>query len=233
MAKELYFCHQEFERTVREALSIYDRPLTDADVAAITELDCSNFSFSSEDLDVLSCFQALRDLTINTNADDLSFLQKMSELEHLDMECWSQKNAFDLRALSHLHKLKYLFISGGDISDMDLLHSEALVGLRELEDLCFHEFGTVDLQPLRHMPWIRTFFCGWANSVKHVEAIGTLQKLKELTLISFAMKDLDFLDALPSDLELELCSLGVEKGIPYEKLKRFYKGNFDEIDKYP
>ena len=233
MAKELCFCHQEFEYVVREILSIHDRPLTDADVAAITELDCSNFSFRAEDLGVLSCFEGLRDLTININADDLSFLRKMPKLERLDIECWSLKEGLDLRALSHLHRLRYLFISGGDISDMDILHTEALVGLRELESLGFHEFGTVDLQPFGQMSWLKIFLCGWANSVKHVEAIGMLQNLKELTLIYLAMKDLDFLDTLPSDMELELCSLGVEKGIPYEKLKRFYKGNFDEIDKYP
>ena len=230
---ELCFCDEEFERTVREILSVYDRPLTDADVAAITKLDCSNFGFRSEDLGVLACFKGLRELTVNINADDLSFLQKMPKLESLDMECWSLKEKLDLRALSHLHGLRYLFISGGDISDMDILHTEALVGLRALESLGFHEFGTVDLRPLEQMPWLQAFFCGWANGVRHVEAIGALQNLKELTLICFAMKDLDFLEALPSDLKLTLCSLGVEKGIPYEKLKRFYKGNFDEIDEYP
>lgn len=113
---------------------------------------------------------------------------------------------------------------------MDILHTEVLTELKQLVEITFHEFGSVDLQFLRDMPQIKTFFCGWADHVEHIEAIESLTHLESLTLISVEMDDLVFLDTLPEDMEIELCALKVRDGIPMEKLGRFPNHDYDEID---
>ena len=56
---ELHFKHREFERAVRAHLHLFDRPITDADAASVTDLDLSDFYFLPEDGQTLSCFRNL------------------------------------------------------------------------------------------------------------------------------------------------------------------------------
>ena len=77
----------------------------------------------------------LKSLAINTGSEDHSFLQWFPMLETLDMVCWNRCNAVDFRAFRHLKNLKWLFVSGGDISDIDFLNLDALTDLRSLRNL--------------------------------------------------------------------------------------------------
>ena len=116
------------------------------------------------------------------------------------------------------------------MSSIDYKILEGLAGLKRLESLTLHEFGTVDLHPLRKMPWLKGLYCGYANEVYDIYAIAELCNLEGLTLIDVEMDNLDFLDKFPDSLIIELCGLRVKKGIDHSKLSRFTEGDFDEIE---
>ena len=221
MEKALVFHHPEFEEEVRQQLQIFDRPIDPSDAARVTQLDLSNFDFLAEDELLLENFCQVKSLAINTGSEDHSFLQWFPMLETLDMVCWNRCNAVDFRVFRHLKNLKWLFVSGGDISDIDFLNLDALTDLRSLRNLRLHEFGTVDLKPVEQMPWLSGLFCGYANEVRNAKAIGALKRLKELELIDIKVEDLGFLDTLPDDLALELCGVDVRKGFDPDQLRRF------------
>ena len=116
------------------------------------------------------------------------------------------------------------------MSSIDYKNLEGLVGLNNLESLTLHEFGTVDLRPLRRMPWLKGVYCGYANEVYDIDAIAELCSLEALTLIDVEMDNLDFLDKFPESLVIGLCGLRVKQGIDRSKLSRFTEGDFDEIE---
>ena len=230
MAKELIFYHPEFEQVVRHELLISDRVITDEDALKVFDLDCSNFTFDSRDYEALFAFENLDYLTINTRADELDFLKKLPLLEELNLETWGGNNMVDFNHFSHLEHLRELCVSGGDISDIDYKNLDGLVKLKKLEGLTLHEFGSVDLRPLRRMPWLKGLCCGYANEVYDIDAIAELCNLEALTLIDVEMDNLDFLDKFPDSLIIELCGLRVKQGIDRSKLSRFTEGDFYEIE---
>ena len=230
MAKELVFYHHEFEQIVRQELLISDRAITDEDALKVFDLDCSNFTFDSRDYDALSAFKNLDRLVINTRADELDFLKELPLLEELNLETWGGDNTVDFNCFSHLAHLRELFVSGGDVSSIDYKNLEGLTGLKNLETLTLHEFGTVDLRPLRKMPWLKGLYCGYANEVYDIDDIAELCYLEGLTLIDVEIDNLDFLDKFPDSLIIELCGLRVKQGVDYNKLSRFTESDFDEID---
>ncbi len=229
MSNSLVFHHREFERDVRKKLNKPEGQITDSDVSVITELVCTNYTFKHEDLDTLKCFINLEKLFIETIDSDLSFLCSFRKLKELEVICISSADEIDFSAFSELRNLECLFVSGGDISDIDFINTNALTGLKKLTDLSFHEFGTVDLSFLNQMPWIEEFLCGYAYEVLNIESIGKLKKLESLTLIDIEIENLDFLDSLPDTMSLELCGLEIQNGIDMEKLKRFSETDIDEI----
>lgn len=178
----------------------------------------------------MSAFKNLKSLAIDTRADELDFLKKLPFLEELYIEAWSSDNTVDFLCFSHLEHLKKLCVSGGDISDIKLKNLDGLTALKTLEHLTLHEFGSVDLRPLRSMPWLKRLFCGYANEVFDIDAIASLVNLESLELVSVEMDDLSFLDALPDSIEIVLSALKVKQGIDRGKLSRFLAGDFDCID---
>ena len=230
MAKELIFYHPEFEKVVRHELLISDRAITDEDALNVFDLDCSDFTFDSRDYDALSAFKNLDWLTINTRADELDFLKELPLLEELNLETWGGNNSVDFNCFSHLVHLRELFVSGGDVSSIDYKNLEGLAELKNLESLTLHEFGTVDLRPLRRIPWLNGLYCGYANEVYDIDAIAELSNLEGLTLIDVEMDNLDFLDNFPDSLVIELCGLKIKSDVDYNKLSRFIEGEFDELE---
>lgn len=224
---ELTFCHPEFECEVREQLGIFDRPLTDADARNVRSLDLTNFSFSLEDLDTLSRFTELTDLGIEMHIVSSSFWRSFSKMQDLYLCCWGGPVDFD--SFRKMEDLKSLWVSGGDLSDIDFLNLNALTNLKKLRILGLHEFGTVDLAPLREMPQLRIFYLGWAKKVIDIETIGTMTQLNELKLNGLYVDDLDFLYMLPDTLQLEMCGNHVYGGVDPAKWNRFSKHNISEI----
>ena len=226
--KELYFHKDGFEDAVREELQIYDRPITDEDALLALNLDCSNFTFNSEDCDTLCVFKNLEVLSINVGFENLSFLQGLPKLEELSMEFY--RHNFDCAYLVPLQNLRTLFVSGGDISDFEFHNFEELTKLPLLEDLSLHEFGTVNLAALRQMPYLKEFFCGYANDVYNIEAISYLVNLEALTLIDVTMPNLNFMRTLPDKMVLELCGVNILENVDFTELNRFQEYDLSEIE---
>ena len=198
------------------------------DIASVTILDFSMIDFEPEYLDALCLFHNLKSLAICIHAEDLSFLSSFPQLEDLDLVCWNKRNCVDFKYFACLKELSYLYVSGGDISSIAYRNLDALTELKHLQYLSLHEFGEVDLAPLAKMPWIESFFCGYADRVVHPEAIGQISGLKELVLIDFEVDNLDFLDQLDSDLSLDLCAIRSKDIYRPEQLTRFRNVDISE-----
>ena len=226
--KELQFCNKEFEKVVRHELLIYDRPITDEDALLAYDLDCSEFTFDIEDCETLCAFKNLDWLSINVGFEDLSFLKELPELEELSMEFYQHN--FDFSYLVPLQNLRTLFVSGGDISDFEFHNFEELTKLPHLEDLSLHEFGAVNLAALRQMPYIKGFFCGYANNVYNIEAISYLVNLEGLTLIDVTIPNLNFMRTLPDNMILDLCGVNILENVDFTELHRFKEYDLSEIE---
>ena len=225
--KELQFFNKKFEDVVRHELLIYDRPLTEEDALVAYDLDCSEFTFDIEDCDTLCALKNLDWLSINVGFEDLSFLKELPKLEELSMEFY--RHNFNFSYLTPLKNLRTLFVSGGDISDFEFHNFEELTKLPHLEDLSLHEFGTVNLTALRQMPYLKGFFCGYANKVYNTEAISYLVNLEGLTLIDVTLPNIDFLRTLPSTMVLDLCGVNILENVDFKELERFEECALDDI----
>ena len=124
--------------------------------------------------------------------------------------------------------LKYLSVSGGEISDIDFVNVEALKNLPSLTSLRLHEFGTVDLSFLKEMQRLDSFYCGYANEVFSADSISCLVNLSELTLIGFEVDNLDFLKPLNKDLWLDLCTMKLQHEIDDSIIKAFCNRSITE-----
>ena len=225
--KELVFYSHKFELEVRMALSITDRNIYPSDVLKISELDLAEMRFDVRDCDVMCRFENLESLYINFGYKDISFLSSLKKLRLLNLESYC--STFDFKYLSELKGLNELFISGGDYSGMRLDNLEAISGIDGLEYLGLHEFGYVDLRPLKKMPQLKDFLCGWADEVINYDSIGDLKSLKTLTLIDLKLDDIDFLRNMPVDMSLELCGINFTKEIDIGIFDRFSKKDLSEI----
>ena len=127
-------------------------------------------------------------------------------------------------------QLKNLVVSGGDVSGINYKNLDGIAELKSLENLTLHEFGAVDLHPLRRMTWLKCFYCGYAKEVNDIEAVASFEDPKQITLIDLDIDSLDFLDAFPDNTVLELALLRVKKGIDRKKLLRFTNGDFGDIE---
>lgn len=226
MEKELVFYHPEFEKIVRKKLTIEDRPIYLTDVLNIFELDLSGFCFDIRDCEALSQFKNLQCLDIDFGFEDISFIASLKNLTDLSFEYGYD---FDFKYLSELENLKDLFVSGGVYSSMKLINLEMISEISSLESLCLHEFGYVDLHPLKKMRNLKRFLCGWADKVDNYDSIGELKNLEELILIDFQMDNIEFLKKLPVDMSLELCGIQFTKEIDISILERFEEKDISEI----
>ena len=217
----IIFHHREFEFAVRENTKIFGRPIEDQDLLQVELLDCSNFDFPHEDLETLKKCKTLKTLVINIGMISLDFLSAFPMLEDLLLVYWG--GAVDFRDFSCLQNLESLVVSGGDYSSIPFIETDALISMKKLTSLTFHEFGTVDLGFLERMPWLEEFFCGWPNKVTNVSSIGKLIRLQKLTLMDMYLDDLNFLDTLPDTVTLDFIVEVKNSGYRPEKLRRFIR----------
>ena len=225
----LTFFHSEFEREVRNRLSVFDRDITEEDALLVSELDLTNFDFVSEDIETLFLFSNLISLSINIGEQDSSFWNHFSKLQDLYWCCWGSK--IDFSVFSNMDSLKALMVSGGDYSHIKFSGLASLIQLRYLEELILHEFGPVDLSPLESMMQLKHFSLLYTDSAQSIETIGKLYWLESLTLRGLYIDNLDFLDSLPNNIELELCGIEMygRKKADVLKWKRFEKRVISEI----
>lgn len=227
MEKELLFYNCEFEDAVRKKLLIKDRPIYVSDVLKVFDLDLSEVDFDVRDSDTLCKFENLECLYIDFGFEDISFLSCLKKLNELNLEYYC--SVFDFKYLSKLKCLKKLFVSGGCWSNMRLVNLEFISDISSLEQLALHEFGCVDLRPLRKMQQLRSFYCGYAEKVYNYNAIGSLVNLEELTLIDFQMDNIEFLKELPANMHLLLCGTEFTKEIDVSIFNRFVEKDVSEL----
>ncbi len=198
-----------------------------SDILEVTELDLSIYALHDKDMEILKEFKNIKYLGIESREPDLSYLKFFPLLESLQIEY--PYAPFNIESVCHLTELSDLWISGGLISNMDIINTEALARLTKLEYLGFHEFGTVDLSFLKKLPGLRSFFCGYANKVYNIESIKHLTALEELNLADIDINNLDFLGYIPEKAFVELCGIRLWENPSLEILKRFSKTDISEI----
>lgn len=223
---ELRFSHPEFEDEVRSELKIYDRPITGEDALLVLHLDLSNFDFRDEDMVTLSFFKNLKHLDVNMWHSTPDFWHGFPHMEDLYV-CVGDD--FDFSSFQNMKELSYLFVSGGDYSNVDYLNLEALLPLEKLQEVQLHEFGSVDLLPFASMPQLRELGVHYANKIHNIDIIGDLSQLEELRLTGLYVDSLDFLDRLPDRVRLDMCGIHVYGGVDPTKWKRFTERDICEI----
>lgn len=226
----LMFYHAEFEKEVRERLNVFDRDITELDALSVSELDLTMFDFKDEDIETLFLFSNLTSLSINIGQQNAFFWNHFPKLQDLYWCCWGFE--IDFSVFSNLADLTYLMVSGGDYSDIKFNRLDALIPLRNLEELILHEFGPVDLAPLEKMSQLKHFQLLYTDSAQNIETIGKLHWLESLVLCGLYVDNLDFLDLLPDRIELELCGIEIygRKEVDVLKWKRFKKRDICEIE---
>ena len=227
---ELLFHNSEFEREVRERLNVFDRAVTDADAQLITELDLTNFSIEDEDIDTLMRFNNLKSLALEMRNKDSLFWDHFTKLEDLLWVTWN--GPVDFSIFTNLTELTQLTVSGGDYSNIAFENLEAIIPLKKLRYLELHEFGPVDLSPLEKMKQLKSLAVRYSHEIKNIETISTMTQLEFLELDGLGVDNLDFLDALPSNLELKMCGIEIygTKKVDVSKWKRFLKRDICEIE---
>lgn len=221
MAKEIRFKNRYFEAAIRKQINRNEGAVFDEDLKAVTDI-YYEWDPWGDDTELLYELSGLKVLHVETNRIPL-FLKNMPNLEVLELTFWGSQ-VFDFKWVNYLEKLKSLCISGGDHSSINLINETAILNLHELKDIVLHEFGSVDLEFLKDLNQLTSFYCGYANDVLNIDTIAYLQNLKELTLIDIPVNDLEFLNAFDDNLEVELCALWLPEGFnesKLEKLKRF------------
>jgi len=229
MTQPLVFYNKMFENAVREALNVFEGPLYRNDVEKITQLELADFDFEAEDFATLIKFKNLKKLDISAFAWKLNFLKAFPELEDLHIEVWNNDNILAFNDFKNLHKLKSLTVSGGMYSTIQFINLENLQPLNLLKSLSLHEFGFVNLQPLANCSQIEEFYCRYGKRVANISVVKNFTSLKSLTLIGLKLDNLDFLDAFPDDIYLELCGLEITEPVNVDKLKRFNNADICEI----
>lgn len=226
---ELTFDRPEFEKQVREKLNIYDRPITDQDVLAITDIDLSEiYCCSDEMVETLSYFHNLNYLDVSTRKVPAKFWDNFPKMEELFWICLS--GHVDFNWFRNMEKLNNLCVSGGDYSGIDYLHLDALLGLKKLEYLELHEFGSVDIAPLASMTQLKCFALRYADKVINIEAISKMGFLEELVMDDLWLENADFLDGLPDTVRLEMCGMQFYNDVDVRKWKRFKERDICEIE---
>ena len=136
----------------------------------------------------------------------------------------------DFNCFRHMVNLNNLCVSGGDYSGIDYLNLGALQGLKRLEALELHEFGSVDIAPLGSMTQLKWFALRYPDKVINIETISSMVFLEELVLHDLWLDNADFLDGLPDTVRLEMCGMQFYNNVDVRKWKRFTNRDICEIE---
>ena len=143
----LVFDDPMFERALRDAMDIHDRPITQKDAYGVREIDIHNDKSEGamfSDISPLQYFVNLERLTFNSNL--ISDLSPLAGLEKLTMLTVAYNQVSDITPLANLVNLNELYLGYNQISDIS-----ALAGLTELRRLNLEENMLESVLPLQYL----------------------------------------------------------------------------------
>ena len=162
------------------------------------------------DLTPLQSLSSLQHLDLNrTRVRDLTSLKYLSDLQSLDL---SSTQVRDLTPLQSLLSLQSLYLGGTQVSDLSPLQS-----LSSLRELSLSNTQISDLTPLQSLSSLQTLYLS-RTQVRDLSPLQSLSSLKTLTLRSTQVRDLRPLRSLSSLQTLNLSSTQVRNLRPLQSL---------------
>ena len=209
----VYIADENLEAAFRDALSIPDGPITDIDLAGLTELQadfraiadltgleyCVNLtvlSLADNYISDLNPLSGLKNLTVlNLSGNNISQIKPLSRLRNLTSLCLSYNNISDIGPLSRLTNLRDLYLHFNSISEI-----KPLPGLRNLTymDLAFNNVS--DVSPLSRLTNVRCLYLHY-NNISDIEPLSRLTNLRFLYLYSNPLDFDAYLTFIPSITE--------------------------------
>lgn len=244
LSPEAYFDFQ-----FNEKAGIYDSDISEPPGAQyLKRIFGDNFFCHVESLEVTKCFdevepkvaarigdfRQLKQLTIQGSVGGLAFLEKLQDLEELNLDCHGLIPN-DIEPLTELKKLKGLSVKGladlGDLSKLTTLERltiessmdtdiEALVELQNLKVLKISDCEfLLDLNPIGKLSKLECFELA-TSGFKDYKVIGTLPRLKKLNIGHplAGFEEWNWLGGIQALEELDLSSSRIDK---FPSLKKF------------
>ncbi|RKU32418.1 hypothetical protein C6496_24015 [Candidatus Poribacteria bacterium] len=198
--------------------------VTEAHLAAITELDLSGKGITSLKSGDFSGLTALIYLHLHTNSiSDISVLKELASLKTLDL---SYTSITDISVLADLTALTHLYLVYTSISDISVL--EDLTSLKTL-DLSYT--STSDISTLADLTAL-TRLRLWHNSISDISTLEGLTALVDLDLKQNSISDVSALEGLTALKWLNLSGNPISDYGPLRRLKAAIQnaGNSINID---
>ena len=185
------------KKAIQEALNAQDREILVSETDQLTELSYNNLvdgyyvtdAERIQDLTGLEAFKKLEKVSLLDNEiEDISPLQDLVNLKHLNLGANSIK---DISALKGLKKLEYLYIWNNNITDISPLQD-----LTELKELSLLNNKITDISPLQNLTGLEKLLLS-QNRIEDLTPIAGLTKLSEVSVVGNPVKDYSPLEKLP------------------------------------
>ena len=214
-----------FEKALRVALGIEDRPLTTRDAYLVKSLniktDRKNDGISFTDISALTWFVNLEELEFAPNTiRDLTPLAKLTKLQRLNL-CFQEIS--DLSPLANLTELYSLQLRGNQITDIS-----ALAGLTKMTFLDVANNTITDFSAVQNMSKLQALYLDAAQGLDYASIAPILPRLR--TLNDMELGDPELLQPLGmKDPNLE-AALRSALGVPKEPITGLYALLITKLD---
>lgn len=193
-AEPIEFDDDNFEKSIREVLGIWDEEIMTSDIKGITELNLEQKNIKN--IGAIMYFTELESLDLSGNEiRSLSPLSQLMLLEHLKLE---DNQISDVSPLAELTELKTLALNNNRISDIS-----ALYGLSNMQYLSLNGNQISDISALSQMTDIKELMLS-DNAIESLEPLSDLVMLEKMCLNNNKIKDLQPLEHLAVLKQLEL-----------------------------
>ena len=238
--EEVTFPDPNLEAAIREALNKPEGPITEEDLATLTELDASGrgiidltgieYCINLEWLDLrgnqitdISLLSSLTNLqTLWSDHNQISDITPLSSLTNLQWLGLSSNQISDISLLSGLTNLWFLSLSGNQISDFS-----PLIGLTNLEVLHLRGSQISNISPLSNLIKLWELYLD-GNQISNISPLSGLTNLKRLWLGGNQISDISPLSGLTNLRWLDLSNNQISDISPLVNNPGIGEG--DEID---
>ena len=192
---EVNFPDPNLEAAIREAINKPEGPITDEDLAGLTELDASDSGIS--DLTGIEHCVNLEELYLRHN--EMTSINPIGELTNLRKLDLSENRIVDISPLSRLTNLEWLNLW---INQIDKI--SPLSGLTNLQWLSLGHNRISDISPLAGLTNLQQLWLD-GNQISDISPLSSLVKLQQLWL---AINQVDDLSPLRNLTNLRSLNLG-------------------------